>query len=305
MIIKTKEIDTRFRLIFGVQEDGVCLRNFLNDKDISKRTLTAIKYGGGRLAVNGIERDVRYSLRFGDQVEVIFPPEEMSDGLTAEDGPLDVIFEDEAMIILNKPPNQSTIPSRNHRSGTVANFIGGKFIREGINATVHIVTRLDHNTSGLICIAKNRHIHHLLSKQLIQARFHREYEAIVEGHVTDENFTINEPIGRKDNSIIERVICEDGKSARTDVHVKNRFMHQGQKFSQITLVLHTGRTHQIRVHVQCTGHPLAGDDLYGGSQDLIARQALHCALLEFNHPLTGERQSFKSAIPADMKKLLT
>ena len=297
-------IDTRFRLKFSVRGEGVCLRSFLNENDISKRTLTAIKYDGGRLTVNGIERDVRHFLHTGDQVEVVFPSEEISDGLIAEEGPLDIIFEDNAMIILNKPANQSTIPSRNHQFGTVANFIAGKFIREQIPSTAHIVTRLDHNTSGLICIAKNRHIHHLFSKQLTLARFHREYDAIVEGHVKDDRFMINEAIGRKEGSIIERIVRVDGQTARTEVLVTGRYISGNYKMSKVKLVLHTGRTHQIRVHLQWAGHPLAGDDLYGGSRELITRQALHCSLLEFDHPLTGERQTFNSEIPNDMKMLL-
>lgn len=297
--------DRRFRLLFSVKEDGLKLREFLAEREISKRTLTATKYDGGKLTVNGIERDVRYVLSVGDEVEIIFPEEELSSGLIAEDGDLNIVYEDEAILILNKPAGQSTIPSFNHRLGTIANYTAGKFLREGIPSTVHVVTRLDLNTSGLLCIAKNRHIHHLLGEQIRQSEFHRQYEAIVEGHVEQDAFVINERIGRKDGSIIERIVRSDGKVARTDVQVLKRFTKNGHDFTAVALILHTGRTHQIRAHMKWAGHPLAGDDLYGGQQVLIARQALHCSLFTFNHPVTGERKVFRSEMSKDMKQLLS
>ena len=296
--------DNRFCLTFRVEEEGVCLREFLGKKEISKRTLTATKYEGGRLAVNGIERDVRHILSAGDEVEILFPPEELSSGLIAEDGDLDIIYEDEAILILNKPPGQSTIPSFNHRLGTVANYTAGKFLREGIPSTVHVVTRLDLHTSGLLCIAKNRHIHHLLGVQIEKSEFSRQYEAIVEGYVEKDQFIINERIGRKDGSIIERIVRSDGKEARTDVLVLHNFTKNGHCLTKVRLTLHTGRTHQIRVHMGWIGHPLAGDDLYGGSETLIKRQALHCSSLAFNHPITGVRMKFTGKLPVDMRKLL-
>ncbi|MCZ2257213.1 RluA family pseudouridine synthase [Sporosarcina sp. G11-34] len=271
---------------------------------ISKRTLAATKYEGGLLLVNGIERDVRYLLREGDEVKILFPPEIPSKGLVVEHGDLAIVFEDEAILILDKPPGQSTMTSQNHQSGTIANYVAGKFSGERIPATVHIVTRLDHNTSGLVCIAKNRHIHHLFGDKIIKSGFHREYEAVVEGHIQEDIFSITERIGRKDGSIIERIVREDGQEARTDVRVIQRYTKNGHDLTRIRLILHTGRTHQIRVHMQWLGHPIAGDDLYGGSQILIARQALHCALLEFTHPITGVKQTFRGELADDMASML-
>ncbi len=295
--------DLRFRLVFMVNEDGILLREFLHLKGISKRTLTATKYDGGNILVNGIEQNVRHRLQMGDEVIVIFPPEQPSEGLRPEDGQLDIIYEDEAIIIVNKPVNQSTIPSRDHPTGTVANLVAGKFVRARLPATVHVVTRLDKDTSGLICIAKNRHIHHLLSEQMIATGFLRQYVAFVEGRVTADRFTIEKSIGRKDGSIIEREVREDGRFARTDVAVLDRFRKDGHDLTKIELVLHTGRTHQIRVHMQWAGYPLVGDDLYGGTHELIGRQALHCAVIGFAHPLTGEKLVFRSELPQDMQGL--
>ena len=304
VMIKSAPLDTRFHLQFQVCESGFLLREYLQQKGISKRTLTATKYDGGKLMVNGIERTVRHRLIPGDIVDVFFPPEEISNGLIVENGDLTILYEDEAIIIVDKPPGQSTIPSYDHPSGTVANMLAGKFTRERIPVTVHIVTRLDRNTSGLICIAKNRHIHHLFGLQMANSNFHRKYEAIVEGHIEKDEFTIEEPIGRKNGSIIERVVREDGQYARTDIQVLKRFKKDGHNLTRVAMVLQTGRTHQIRVHMNWFGHPLMGDDLYGGSQTLISRQALHCALLRFKHPLTGEDKEFSSVMPDDMKLLI-
>lgn len=294
----------RFKLNFLVQDEGIVLREYLAVKNISKRTLTAVKYEGGKLLVNGVERDVRFLLSIGDQVEVFFPPEKLSGGLQAEDGDLTIVYEDDAVLVLNKPSGQSTIPSYNHRFGTIANYVAGKFVRERIPATVHVVTRLDHNTSGLLCIAKNRHIHHLLSKQMVECTFGRKYAAIAEGHIEKSEFLINEPIGRKEDSIIERIVRDDGQEARTEVQVIKRVMKKGYPFTHVALRLQTGRTHQIRTHMKWIGHPLAGDDLYGGSTSFIHRQALHCTELSFTHPITDEKLVFTSPLPKDMQQLL-
>ncbi len=294
----------RFRLEYLVEKEGI-LREFLTEKEISKRTLTAVKYQGGKLLVNEIERDVRYRLQAGDCVKVIFPPEKLSEGLLAEEGMLDIVYEDDLILLIQKPFGIHTIPSFLHRSSTIANFVAGKFKKEQIPATVHIVTRLDHDTSGLLCIAKNRHIHHLLSKQLTDATFKRSYEAIVEGHIKKSEFIIHEPIGRKEGSIIERVVRQDGQNAKTQVRVIEKFEVNGHPFTRVALTLETGRTHQIRVHMSWMGHPLAGDDLYGGNRNYISRQALHCTTLSFLHPITKEEKLFESTLAADMKNMLT
>ncbi|KXH80087.1 RNA pseudouridine synthase [Sporosarcina sp. HYO08] len=300
-----KQKERRFHITYRVETGNLLLREFLHSKGISKRTLTAIKYAGGEITVNSVVQNVRYMLRQGDEVGVTLPQEVPSAGLLPETGPLTKIYEDEALLVLDKPSGQSTIPSRDHPAGTVANFVAGKFKREGIPATVHVATRLDRDTSGLICIAKNRHIHHLLSEQIRNSGFRRQYIAIVHGTVVQEEWTIEAPIGRKDGSIIERIVRQDGQYARTDVTVLKRFQKDGQQYTQVALHLHTGRTHQIRVHMQWSGHPLAGDDLYGGTHEHIQRQALHCTEIQFSHPLTGESLDFQSNMPLDMQKMLS
>lgn len=276
------------------------LREALNGWGISKRTLASVKYGGGTILVNGEEVTVRHVLGIGDAVTVIFPNEELGAGLQAESGPLAIIYEDDALLIVDKPSMQNTIPSREHPAGSLANIVAGHFAANDIPATLHIATRLDRDTSGLVCIAKNRHIHHMLSMQQKDKRMKRQYEAFAHGCFESRKFTITAPIGRKDSSIIEREVRADGQFAETQVEVLREF----PEFSHIKLQLNTGRTHQIRVHLAHLGNPLLGDDLYGGKRDVLQRQALHCSTLELVHPVTGEFMRFDSPLKKDMEALI-
>jgi 23S rRNA pseudouridine1911/1915/1917 synthase len=296
--MKVKQLNP-FQLTYAAKENGI-LREALSDWGISKRTLASVKYGGGLILVNGVEVTVRHIVEKGDAVTVIFPLEELGGGLKAEPGPLKIIHEDEALLIVDKPALQNTIPSREHPGGSLANFVAQHFEDNGVPATLHIATRLDRDTSGLVCIAKNRHIHHMLSLQQQSKRMKRQYEAFVHGTVGEKDFLITEPIGRKDGSIIEREVRQDGKFAETAVEV----LHDFAEFSHLRLQLNTGRTHQIRVHLSHIGHPLIGDDLYGGTRSIIERQALHCRSLELLHPVSGEKMFFESLLHDDMAALL-
>ena len=288
--------NNQFKLTFKATEE-ILLREALATWGISKRTLTSIKFDGGTLLVNEQEKTVRHPLALGDVVTVLFPLEEVSEGLIRQKGHLDIVYEDDVLFIVNKQPGHSTIPSREHPSGTLANFVAFYYEQMSIPSTVHILTRLDRDTSGLVCLVKNRHIHHVMNHHHVM---NKTYEAIVHGKVTQYSQEIIAPIGRKGSSIIEREVREDGLFAHTDVDVIQR----NSEFSHVKCVLHTGRTHQIRVHLAHIGHPIIGDDLYGGRVDLISRQSLHCSSVDIKHPLTGEMMTFTSPIPQDMKNLL-
>lgn len=288
-----------FQIEFTAIERGL-LREALQNYGISKRTLASVKYSGGHLLVNGSEVTVRHPLEIGDAVTVIFPKETQGKGLTAETGPLAIVYEDEALLIVEKPPGQNTIPSREQPFGSLANYVAGHFERKDIPSTLHIATRLDKDTSGLVCIAKNRHIHHQLSVQQREKRMNRRYEAFLHGDVSDGTAVITAPIGRKGTSIIEREVREDGKFAETEMEL----IQSDGGISHVRLKLNTGRTHQIRVHMAHIGHPLLGDDLYGGGRELIQRQALHCTELQLDHPVSGERLAFTSALASDMRALI-
>lgn len=293
-------MNKQFQLQFINEVDQELLRDAIARWGISKRALTAVKFDGGALLVNGEERNVRYRLTAGDVVTIIFPVEEASAGLIAEQGELAVVYEDEAVLLVDKPAYMSSIPSREHPNGTLANLVYGYFEKQQLASTVHIVTRLDRDTSGLMLIAKHRHIHHLMSEQQKKGQIHREYEAVVESIIVQDRQSIIAPIGRKDTSIIEREVRTDGQFAHTDLTVLAR----KHDMTHVRLKLHTGRTHQIRVHMAFIGHPLVGDELYGGNHTYIDRQALHCRYIEFEHPLTKQRMYFESKLPEEISTLI-
>lgn len=298
-------MDKRFKLQFLAENNGQLLRDAISKYGISKRGLTSIKYRGGALLVNNEEKTVRHILEKGDVITILFPPEEFSEGLIVEHTDLTILYEDDAFLIIDKPPFMNIIPSRENPTGSLANYICGYFEKQGIHSTVHIVTRLDRDTSGVVCIAKHSHIHHLMGLQQKQNSINKQYEAVVHGHLTEDEQAIIAPIGRKDTSIIEREVRQDGQFSHTDVRVLKRGYTKDQKpITYVRLKLHTGRTHQIRVHMAHIGHPLVGDELYGGSRELFNRQALHCVLLEMVHPLTSQKLQFNSAVLEPMLNLI-
>ncbi|WP_174730945.1 RluA family pseudouridine synthase [Mesobacillus harenae] len=284
----------------GSREEGKFIRDFLREKNISKSALTDIKFKGGSITVNGEETTVRYALRESDLLKVIFPEEVPSVGLKGELLPLEIIYEDESLLVINKPAEMNTIPSREHPCGSLANALIGYYDNAGIPSTTHIVTRLDRNTTGLVLVAKHRHVHHLLSLQQKYGQLRRVYEAFTEGWLAGAEGKVEEPIGRKETSIIEREVRPDGQYACTFYQVIER----KKNFTWVELRLETGRTHQIRVHMSHLGHPLLGDGLYGGNNTHIKRQALHCKRLTFSHPLSEEILEFEVGLPTDMGRLL-
>jgi 23S rRNA pseudouridine1911/1915/1917 synthase len=279
---------------------GRMIKEFLKEEEISRIALTDIKFRGGNILVNEMEVNVRYVLKEGENLTVIFPPENPSEGISRERIPLEILFEDQYLLVVNKPAGMSTIPSREHPRGSLANALVGYYEEIGIQATSHIVTRLDRDTSGIVLIAKHRHVHHLLSKQQQNSLVKRTYEAFAEGQIIHEEDSVEEPIGRKSDSIIEREVRSDGKYACTHYKVLKRY----KEFTHIELHLKTGRTHQIRVHMSFIGHPLLGDDLYGGSLLQIERQALHCKRIQFQHPFNSQEMKFTAPLPLDMYELI-
>lgn len=285
--------------LVSVQEEGMLLRDFIGTKGISRAALTDIKFQGGYIFVNGREETVRKKLMVNDSVKVVFPLEKRSEEMLPEEMKLNIVYEDANVMVVNKPPNVASIPSREHPTGTLANGILHYYDTNSISSTVHIVTRLDKDTSGLMLIAKNRFVHHLFSKQQQKKAVKRIYYALVHGEI-EESGTINAPIGRKDGSIIERIVREDGQRAITHFE-KIKFIHSN---SLVRIELETGRTHQIRVHFAFKGHSLLGDSLYGGSTELITRQALHSTELTFYHPILEKELSFQIPLPNDIVNVI-
>lgn len=293
---------TRFQLQWQITEldTNIIIKDFLKEKHISKAALTDIKFNGGFITVNGSEQTVRYMLKQGDLLTVCFPAEYPSAGMKSELIPLHILYEDEYMLVVNKPAGMSTIPSREHPAGSLANALIGYYEQKGIRATAHIVTRLDRDTSGIVLIAKHRHVHHLMSEQQKAKGVKRIYEAFAAGALMNDIGIIEQPIARKADSIIEREVNLHGQYALTRYEVIQHY----QLFTHVKLQLETGRTHQIRVHLSYVGHPLVGDDLYGGRADLLSRQALHCCQLSFFHPFLEKQLTFHQELPEDMRRLI-
>lgn len=293
---------SRYRIQWVIEEKDhdKLVKDFLKEQEISKRALAAIKFKGGSILLNEKPVTVRKSLETGDKLMVEFPEETRSEGMIAEQIPLDIIYEDPYIFIINKPQGMNTIPSREHPVGSLANGIAGYYEGSGYQSTVHIVTRLDRDTSGIVLVAKHRHIHHLFSEQQKKSLINRTYEAIASGIFNEVKGTIQKNIRRKMDSIIEREVHPEGQYACTHFDV----IHQYPSFALVKLKLETGRTHQIRVHLASIGHPLLGDDLYGGPVKLIKRQALHCRYLQFFHPILQKEFHFEAPLPEDLQKLL-
>ncbi|RFU68010.1 RluA family pseudouridine synthase [Peribacillus saganii] len=301
--MKGKHLQHSFQLEWtaDAKYEGILLRSFLQENSVSRSALTDIKFKGGRIEVNEREVTVRHPIQAGDRIRLTFPPEQPSEGLIPQTIPLTIKYEDDYVLAVVKPPFMNTIPSREHPSESLANALAGYYLAKGLSSTVHIVTRLDRDTSGLLLIAKHRHIHHLLSEQQKKGLVQRRYEAIVHGNLEADKGIIEVPIGRKPTSIIEREVRMDGKYACTEFTVISRL----ESRTHIGLQLRTGRTHQIRVHMAYAGHPLCGDDLYGGSNEEIARQALHCCQLSFTHPITNDLITLTEPLPQDIRELLS
>ncbi|RYL89763.1 RluA family pseudouridine synthase [Sporolactobacillus sp. THM7-4] len=283
------------------QHNGMVMLDYLKKElRISRRTLSAIKYKGGHLLIDGQDRTVRHLLKEGEVLSIVFPPETPSDFLTSESMPLDIVYEDDWLMIVNKPAGIPVIPSHQYPSGTLANGLLAHFEKENLASTVHIVNRLDRNTSGLMLVARHRFSHERFFKMQKQKEIKRRYLAFVEGILHEKEGVIDAPIGRREGSVIERKVdWRDGKRSITHYRVIRQFPDR----TLVAVRLETGRTHQIRVHFASIGHPLLGDDLYGGPVDSITRQALHSFELSFVHPFTGQHFHLHAPLPGDMDKL--
>lgn len=262
------------------------VKTFLKGHDVSKGLLAKVKFKGGNIWVNGVEQNAIYLLDVGDVVTIEIPDEQEHETLIPVKHDLDIAYEDDHFLIFNKPHGYASIPSVLH-SNTIANFVKYYYMEQNYpNKQVHIVTRLDKDTSGLMLFAKHGYAHARLDKQLQSKTIEKRYYALVygQGELEDEGEIIA-PIARDEDSIITRRVHPSGKYAHTSYRVVERF----GDVALVDIRLHTGRTHQIRVHFAHIGFPLLGDDLYGGRMDLgITRQALHCHYLRFVDPYTNK-----------------
>ncbi len=277
-------------------------KSFLKQKGVSGSLFRRIK-NSGSFYVNGASVHAAVTiLHGGDRVAYDYPesPQEME----PEPIPLDILYEDDDLIIVNKPAGLLVHPTPKTMNGTLANALLWHYRRQGEATVFHCVHRLDRMTSGLLLAAKRPEIQHLLSTKEGKL-FHREYLALAEGIVEPSKGMIDLPIARNPESIITRLVSPEGKPALTRYEREAILpLDTGEKCSLLRLSLVTGRTHQIRVHLSHLGHPLLGDDLYGGSLTHISRQALHAERICLNHPITGKPIDLRAPLPEDMLKIL-
>ena len=237
----------------------------------------------------------------GQVLTVRLSDPERRSGVVPAPGPLDIIYEDGDMLVLNKAPGVLVHPGAGHFDDTIGNFLLDYYDRTGVEADFHPVHRLDKGTSGLMVAAKHPHAQEVLKNQLHTAEFRRIYLAVCLGGPAEEAGTVDAPIGMAEGSTVARAVGPDGLPARTHYRVLER---RGDR-ALVRLELETGRTHQIRVHMAHLGCPLAGDFLYGTEdRDLIPRPALHSSELTVRQPVTGETLTFTCPLPADMARLM-
>ena len=295
----------------------------------SSRLVAKIKREG-TVTRNGVEVRLFADVIEGDVIDVKIPEERCY--FEPQDIPIEAVYEDEDILVINKQPGVVVHPTRGHPTGTISNGLMKRMEERGEFFKIRFVNRLDRDTSGLLIVAKNSHSQDMLIKEMKSDRVDKRYAAIVHGIIKEDRGTIDLPIGRKNEGDIRRCVMEEGYPSVTHYKVIERFPAAGISFAELRL--ETGRTHQIRVHMSYIGHPLLGDTLYGlgaedteerssdidinaddldiGGQgeaqridaDLIGRQALHAKSLRFRMPVSGEAFIAEAELPQDMQSLL-
>ena len=287
-----------YQFIVSKEDEGVAIRKMLRRRfDFSSRLLTKLK-ARKQVFLNDAPLEGWMKPKAGDVVRAVLTDE--PNHFPEEDIPIDVVYEDEDLLILNKQPGVTVHPTHGHPLHTIANGLM-KYIREsGQEFKIRFVNRLDMDTSGLLIVSKNSHCQDELVRQMQKDQTRKYYIALVHGIVKEDEQTIDLPIGLLSPDGPRRgVLAEGGKDAVTHVRVIERFP---SGYTLVRLRLETGRTHQIRVHLSHIGHPIVGDNLYDGEEpELISRQALHAERLCFRHPVTKEDLDIRAPWPADIE----
>lgn len=253
-----------------------------------------------KIYLNGNVTSVNHPVLENDLIECYLDYEEDNSNIVPTEMPLNIIYEDEAYIVVNKPAGIPVHPSMDHYTDSLSNGIAFYFNQIGLKKKIRPVNRLDKDTSGIVIFAKNEYIQECLVRQMKSKEFIKRYIAVVNGNLDNLEGTINAPIARKEGSIIERCVSETGDIAITHYKVLKR----KTDFDIVECILETGRTHQIRVHFAYLGHSLLSDTLYGTSSSLINRQALHAYKVEFTHPLSKKKVKYITTVPEDLNKLM-
>ena len=289
-------------------EQGMTVKSYLkNVLRLSGAQVTALKKDPCGIRINGAHVTVRYSLQTGDVLALADTDTDSSDNIVPTPMPLDILYEDDAVIVLNKPPYTPTHPSHGHYADTLANGLAYLFAQRKTPFVFRSCSRLDRDTSGVVTVAKTRAAAYHFQCAHTGGTVEKEYLTVLVGHLTPASGEISGCIRRQEDSVITRIVTEDdGAPALT----RYRVLAYGHAPDGRTLTLCaaqpvTGRTHQLRVHFAHLGCPMLGDFLYGQENDaLIGRQALHCRKTAFDHPVSGRRMTLYAAPPADFLALM-
>ncbi|WP_033152852.1 RluA family pseudouridine synthase [Pseudobutyrivibrio ruminis] len=276
---------------------GYSIDKYLKAHGYSSANITAIKKMPNNVVIDGEWVHMNRKLQAGEILTVNISEDDSSEKIPPVKMDLDIVYEDEDIIVINKPAGLPIHPSLNHYEDSLANGLAYYYEAQNKPFIFRCANRLDKNTSGLTVIAKHLVSGNILSTMVKNREFHREYYAIVRGHLDEPEGTIDAPIGRVDDSIITRQVdFENGERAITHYKV----IDEKKGHSLISIHLETGRTHQIRVHFQYIGHPLIGDHLYNPDFEYMTRQALHSHKISFIHPITKKAMEFVAPLPDDM-----
>jgi 23S rRNA pseudouridine1911/1915/1917 synthase len=271
------------------------------------RTQSATLIANGNVSVSGRAEKASYKPRAGETISVAIPPSTKRE-LLGEDIPLHIVYEDEALLVVDKPAGMVVHPAPGNWSGTLVNALVGRQaeLARDDDDRAGIVHRLDKETSGLLIVAKTEKSHRLLSAAISSRRVARRYAVMVWGHLKSDSTTIDKPVARDPRDRKRMAIVNSGRPARTDLFRLARF----DSGDLLRAQLHTGRTHQIRVHLASIGHPVIGDDTYGGGGGRKVaglppkRHFLHAAWLQFNHPISGVPMDLRSPLPPELETSL-
>ncbi|MBP3502770.1 MAG: RluA family pseudouridine synthase [Clostridia bacterium] len=280
--------------------------NYINVKEvlkayfkISDRLLLRLK-NSKNILLNGAPTYVSKEIKPNDEITVIIDFVEDNSNIVATKMKLNILYEDDYYLVINKPAHLPVHPSMLHYENSLSNGVKYYFDSIGLKKKIRPINRLDKDTSGIVIFAKNEYIQECLVSQMKTKNFQKEYIAVCDGIFEEKSGTINLPIGRKDGSIIERCIRSDGDIAITHYEI----LKEHNNFSVVKCLLETGRTHQIRVHMSAINHPILGDSLYGNPHTDISRQLLHAYKVQFIHPISKIYVEYVAPIPEDMKEWL-
>lgn len=285
------------------KDDKKTIDIFLKEKGYSRATIIRLKKSKTGIRKNGIWARVMEKLASGDVLDICLEEVGSSDNIVPKECPIDILYEDKDILVLNKPYDTIIHPTLNNYDNTLANGVMYYYKKQNKDFVFRCLNRLDRYTSGITIIAKNLLSSGILSKNMQEGEIRQVYLAFVEG-VTKKQGTIALPIGRAEGSIIERKVDQvKGKRAVTHYWREEVFYVDRKPVSILKLELETGRTHQIRVHMAFIGHPLLGDFLYNEKNDMLGRQGLHAAECTFYHPITGKYLKVTAPLPKDMETL--